>query len=188
MELRKTSNSSNSSDSPSFMPPASSSALSHVKYDLLGKIAETKKLARTTVASILQGIRFDTFAQYRFNPEDFLLKAASIINEQKATVIIEHLAYNPVDDTYSPDIFTAAKAKEDFSKADATPKRHIYDYVFTDSTNEKNFVTHLDTSQEIVVYAKVPRGFSIPTPVGEYNPDWAIAFDGGQSEAHLLHR
>ncbi len=86
----------------------------------------------------------------------------------------------PVDDTHSSDIFTAATAKEDFSKAVATPNRHIYDYVFTDSTNEKNFVKELDTSREIVVYAKLPRGFSITTLVGDYNPDWAIAFEEGK--------
>lgn len=156
-----------------------SSIRSSVKYDILGKIAEGTKLTRSTVASILHGIRFDTFGQYCLNPEDFLMKATRIVNEQKATVIIEHLAYSPLEDTFSTDIFTAGKAKEDFSKAVKTD-RHIYDYVFTDSANEKNFVTELDTSKEIVVYAKLPRGFSIPTPVGDYNPDWAIAFEDGK--------
>ena len=151
---------------------------STVKYDLIGKLAEDTKLTRQTIARILTGINLAVFNQYKVNPEDFMIQAARIINEQKATVIVEHLAYNPVDDTYSSDIFTKEKPKDDFSKA-YEAKRHVYDYVFTDSANERNFVQELDLSTEVVVYAKLPRSFFIPTPVGDYNPDWAIAFHEG---------
>ena len=152
---------------------------SAVKYDLIGKLAEQTQLTRNTIAGILQGINVAVFSQYKTNPEDFILKAARLINEQKATVIVEHLAYDPVDETHSSDIFTQEKPKEDFSKAIKTD-RHIYDYVFTDSKNERTFVKELDTSTEVVVYAKLPRSFFIPTPVGNYNPDWAIAFVEGK--------
>ncbi|PXB98213.1 restriction endonuclease subunit R, partial [Pseudomonas aeruginosa] len=99
--------------------------------------------------------------------------------EQKATAIVEHIAYDPVAETHSSDIFTAEKPKDDFSNA-FEAKRHIYDYVFTDSTNERKFVEQLDASTEVVVYAKLPKSFFIPTPVGNYNPDWAIAFNEGK--------
>lgn len=151
---------------------------STVKYDLIGKLAEQTKLTRRTIGSILQGINVAVFSQYRINPEDFMLKAARLINEQKATVIVEHLAYNPVEDSHTLDIFTQEKPKEDFSKAVKTG-RHIYDYVFTDSANEREFVRELDTGTDVVVYAKLPRTFFIPTPVGDYSPDWAIAFQEG---------
>src|SRR5208337_2144088 len=106
---------------------------------------------------------------------DFMLNTARIINEEKATVIVEHLTYSPVEDRHELlDIFTVGK-QQDFSRAIKTD-RHVYDYVFTDSKNEKTFVTELDKSDEVVVYAKLPKGFFIPTPVGNYNPDWAIAF------------
>jgi type III restriction enzyme len=154
------------------------STQSAVKYDLIGKLAEQTKLTRRTVGSILQGINVAVFSQYRINPEDFMLKAARLINEQKATVIVEHLAYNPVEDSHTLDIFTQEKPKEDFSKAVKTG-RHIYDYVFTDSANEREFVRELDTGTDVVVYAKLPRTFFIPTPVGDYSPDWAIAFQEG---------
>ena len=155
-----------------------STARSAVKYDLVGKLAETTQLTRKTVAAILSGISPAVFAQFRTNPEDFLLQAARIMNEQKATVIVEHLTYNPTDDTHSLDIFTQAK-KEDLSKG-FKANRHIYDYVFTDSGVERTFVGELDASAEVVVYAKLPRTFLIPTPVGNYNPDWAIAFQQGK--------
>lgn len=155
-----------------------SSAGSAVKYDLIGKLAESTQLTRRTIATILRGINIAIFGQYKANPEDFLLKAGTLINEQKATVIVEHLAYNPLEETHTIDIFTQEK-KEDLSKG-FKATRHIYDYVFTDSTNERTFVGELDASAEVVVYAKLPKTFQIPTPVGNYNPDWAIAFQAGK--------
>ena len=151
---------------------------SAVKYDLIGTLAEQTQLMRATIAAILTGINKLTFDQFKINPEDFLLKAGRIINEQKATVIVEHLAYDPIEDRHSVAIFTQEKPKESFAKA-MKVDRHIYDYVFTDSTIERKFVTELDTGTDVVVYAKLPRSFLIPTPVGNYNPDWAIAFQQG---------
>ncbi len=150
-----------------------------VKYDLIGKLVQDTQLTRNTVATVLQKIHPKTFSQYRINPEDFMLKAARLINEQKATVIVQHLSYNPMNDQHDVDIFTQEKPKDDLSKA-FQAKRHIYDYVFTDSKIERQFVEELDISSEVVVYAKLPRSFFIPTPVGDYNPDWAVAFESGE--------
>ena len=152
---------------------------SAVKYDLIGKIAEGTQLTRRTTADILKGINVAVFAQFRTNPESFIAEAVRLINEQKATMIIEHLAYDPVEDKFDLDIFTTGQTKQDFSKAGDKLKRHIYDYVITDSGIERDFVKELDTCTEVVVYAKLPRGFLIPTPVGDYNPDWAVSFKEG---------
>jgi type III restriction enzyme len=151
---------------------------SAVKYDLIGKLAADTQLTRRTVTEILKDVNKAVFSQYRQNPEDFMIKTARIINEQKATMVVEHLTYSPVDDRHElHDIFTVNK-QQDFSRAIKT-ERHVYDYVFTDSNIEMVFVTELDKSVEVVVYAKLPKGFHIPTPVGNYNPDWAIAFKEG---------
>ncbi|HDR8936013.1 TPA: type II restriction endonuclease [Burkholderia vietnamiensis] len=152
---------------------------SSVKYDLIGKLAEGTQLTRRTVAEVLKGINVAVFAQFKTNPESFIAEAIRLINEQKATVIIEHLAYDTVEDKFDLDIFTAGQTKQDFSKAGNKLQRHIYDYVLTDSKVEQEFVKELDTAKEVVVYAKLPRGFLIPTPVGDYNPDWAVAFKEG---------
>lgn len=152
---------------------------SGVKYDLIGRLAEATQLTRKTISAILQRINKAVFGQYKTNPEDFIAKAARLINEQKATVIVEHIAYDPVEDRHHLDIFTSDKPKEDFSKAIKT-EHHIYDYVFTDSSVERSFVRELDASVEVSVYAKLPKTFFIPTPVGNYNPDWAIAFQEGK--------
>jgi type III restriction enzyme len=152
------------------------SAHSAVVYDLLGKLSEATTLTRATIAAILKGVSGAVFAQYRTNPEDFIHKAGQLINEQKATVIVEHLAYDPTGDSFSVDIFTQEKKEQDFAKA-FKAERHIFDYVFTDAQGERKFVEELDTAKEVVVYAKLPKGFFIPTPMGNYNPDWAIAFE-----------
>jgi len=152
------------------------SAGSTVKYDLLGEIAEKTQLTRRTCAAILTGINPGTFAKFKQNPEQFITEAARLINEQKATVIVEHLAYDPLDHRYDSSIFTENQTAQDLSKAGEKLRKSIYEYVVTDSKIERSFVEQLDVSDEVVVYTKLPRGFFIPTPVGDYNPDWAIAF------------
>jgi type III restriction enzyme len=151
---------------------------SKVKYDLLGKVAELTKLKRSTIAKILSGIGNHIFAQFKNNPEDFIAKSINLINEQKASMVIEHLAYDTIEEKFHTDIFTVNQ-KQDFTDAGKPLNNHIYDYVVTDSKTERRFVEQLDTSKEVTVYAKLPRGFFIPTPVGNYNPDWAIAFQEG---------
>lgn len=152
---------------------------SRVKYDLLGKLSENTQLTRQTIADILQGIPAAVFGQFKQNPEHFIAEASRLINEQKAAAVIEHLSYDETEERYESAIFHAANVKQDFSKATEKLKNHIYDYVVTDSKVEREFVGELDVSSEVVVYAKLPSGFHIPTPVGNYNPDWAIAFKEG---------
>jgi type III restriction enzyme len=156
-----------------------SSARSSVKYDLLGKIAEATDLRRRTIAAILSGIDPAVFAQYRANPEQFISETGRLIKEQKAGHLVEQLVYDPIDDRYEVDIFTKAEVGQDFTRATDRLKNHVFDYCITDSAVERNFVGDLDTSAEVEVYAKLPRGFLIPTPVGDYNPDWAIVFRTG---------
>lgn len=156
--------------------------MSQIKYDLIGKIAEGTTLTRRTVAAILSGISNHIFDMFRQNPEEFISKAIRLIKEEKANMIIEHITYNEVDGQYDSNIFTAEKSAGDFKNAFRAQK-HIQDYVFTDGIAEKSverrFAEDIDRADEVCVYAKLPRGFSIPTPVGNYSPDWAIAFNEG---------
>lgn len=152
---------------------------SSVKYDLIGKLATATKLTRGSITKILTGVQEGTFYKYKVNPEEFMLHASRLINEQKATTVVEHLTYDMTNETHKvEEIFTQKSAKENFEKA-MKVNNHVYDYVFTDSKTERNFVDKLDTANEVVVYAKLPKAFFIPTPVGNYNPDWAITFKAG---------
>lgn len=159
----------------------STDVVSHVKYDLLGKIGTNTKLTRKTVASILSKILTSKFNYYKMNPEEFISKVSRIIMEQKATIIVDHISYNPLngdDNKYTCDIFTQEKHTT-IDKAYRS-KKSIMDYVFIDGKVEHDFVEKIDNAKEVVVYAKLPKGFHIPTPVGKYSPDWAIAFQEGR--------
>ena len=155
---------------------------SQIKYDLIGKVAEGTVLTRKTAAAILKGLRPDKLYMFKNNPEEFISKVIKLIKEQKATMIVEHISYNQIEGGYDSAIFTAEKSAQSFDKAFRANKA-IQDYVFTDGSAEmsieRRFVEDLDAAQEVCVYAKLPKGFHIPTPVGNYSPDWAIAFYEG---------
>lgn len=148
---------------------------STVRYDLVGDIAKGVNLTRRTVVKILQGIKESKLYLFKNNPEEFIRKVISIIKEQKSTMIVETIHYNMTEGKYDSNIFTV-KSKMDFDKA-YEAKKHITDYVFSDSKGERQFAHDLDEAKEVVVYAKLPRTFQIPTPVGNYAPDWAIAME-----------
>ena len=163
------------------------SQTSRVKYDLIGKIADPKTgacLTRKTVAAILSGLSAERLAMFRHNPEEFITKVIKLIKEQKATMIVEHITYDQIEGVYDSSIFMAEKNSQSLDKAFRASKA-VQDYVFTDGyaqdgqSTERKFVQDLDAAQEVCVYAKLPKGFAIPTPVGNYSPDWAIAFNEG---------
>lgn len=151
-----------------------------VKYDLVGKLMDETRLTRKTIVAILTGIKEATFLQFRKNPEEFMIRAAKLINEQKATTIIESITYDVLNDTFEADVFTKNTLSGKLGENAIPVEKHVYDYVVTDSKIERAFAKELDVSNEVRVYAKLPRGFFIPTPMGNYNPDWAIVFKEGE--------
>ena len=142
-----------------------------VTYDLVGKLIEATGLTRKDIVRILTGIEESVFEQFKYNPEEFIIKAGNLINEQKATAIIEHITYNMVDEKYDTDIFTEPTIKGKLGTNAMKANRHLYDHIVYDSTNEKEFAEKLDTCEDVAVY--------VNTPVGHYNPDWAISFKKG---------
>ncbi len=151
-----------------------------VKYDLIGKLVSETGLTRKDIVRIMTGIEPAVFAQYQYNPEEFILKSAELINEQKATAIIEHITYHALDDRYGTDVFTEPTIKGKLNANAMKAKKHLYDHIIYDSANEHQFAEELDTNTSVAVYVKLPNGFYISTPVGKYNPDWAIAFYEGE--------
>ena len=151
-----------------------------VKYDLVGKLVAETGLTRKDIVRIMTGIEPLVFQQYQFNPEEFILRSAQLINEQKATAIIEHITYHALDDHYGTEVFTEPTIKGKLNVNAMKAQKHLYDHIVYDSTNEHDFATELDTNKSVAVYVKLPNGFYISTPVGKYNPDWAIAFYEGE--------
>ena len=156
-------------------------AASKGKYDLIKEIAQRTFLTRRTIVSILQGLQVDKFDMFRQNPEDFILKVSNEINTQKSKLVIEHITYVPTGKRYDASVFASNNKKDYFNAVFC--KKNVQDYVFPDGISEnsveKRFVNDLEVASEVEVYAKLPRSFKIPTPVGEYAPDWAIAFKRG---------
>lgn len=150
-----------------------------VKYDLIGRLVDETGLTRKAIIQILTGIEKSVFDQFKDNPEEFIIKAGNLINDQKATAIIEHITYHVMDEKYDIDIFTEPTIRGKIGTNAMKANKHLYDHIVYDSTNEKTFAEKLDVANEVAVYVKLPDGFYISTPVGHYNPDWAIAFYEG---------
>ena len=148
---------------------------SSVKYDLIGQVAKGANLTRRTSARILQGMTPSKLMLFKNNPEEFIRKVVQIVREQKATVIVDHIKYHITEGKYSSNIFSV-ESRAEVAKAYRATK-HITDFVISDSTGERRFARDLDEANEVVVYAKLPHSFKIPTPVGSYTPDWAIAME-----------
>ena len=158
---------------------------SDVPYDLVGEISRGATLTRRTVVRILKGITPQQLTLFKTNPEEFIRNVVRIIKDEKATMIVEHITYNQTEQKYDTDIFTKEKNRDTVDKAYAA-KKHILDYVFTDSKGERKFAKDLDEANEVCVYARLPRTFQIPTPVGNYAPDWAIAFNDNAGVKHIF--
>ncbi len=149
------------------------------RYDLIGKLVEETGLTRKMVCDILTGIEPNVFNQVQNNPEEFILKAAALINDEKASVIYQHIEYNILNEQYSTDIFTDTTIRGKLGANAMKTRRHLYDHLVYDSDNEQKFASMLDIDDNVAVYVKLPKSFYISTPVGHYNPDWAIAFYEG---------
>jgi len=152
----------------------------YVKYDLVGKLVERTGLTRKTIVEILKGINNAKFKQFQYNPEDFIIKVGNIINVEKALSVVEKIEYKATDQTFDTSIFTDSTIRGKIDVNAIESKKSLYDLVVVDSLGvEKNFAEELEKHQEVEVYTKLPRGFFINTPMGHYNPDWAVCFKEG---------
>lgn len=147
----------------------------NVVYDIVGEIEVLTNLTRNTIVAILKAIKEEKFLLLRKNPEEFIAKCSKLINEAKATLIINNIVYHKVEERHdAKTVFTNNKSA---LRSSGLLKKHIYDYLTSDSNTELEFAMALESSTEVVVYAKLPKSFYISTPIANYSPDWAIVFD-----------
>lgn len=163
-----------------------------VKYDLISELAKFQNdggtsLTRKTIAKILSGIKPETFAKFKMNPEEFIHNAIQLINGEKAATIVEHIEYDKLNERWDGgEIFINGEITGEYNhNLIDTPNKHLYDKLRYDSTVEKDFAEELDKSEAVEVYVKLPKRFYIDTPMGHYNPDWAIAFTDGSGVKHI---
>ena len=157
-----------------------------IQYDLVGKLVESTHLTRRAIVEILQGIQPATFEQFKVNPEEFIQKAGAIINSQKAISVVESITYHRADQTHDVDIFTTAEIKGILGENAIESAKSLYDLVVVDSkTIELPLAKELEQQAQVAVYCKLPRGFYINTPMGKYNPDWAVVFNESADLKHI---
>ena len=153
---------------------------SGVKYDLIGDLVQITGLTRRTLVTILQTIEPGKFLQFKLNPEEFIIKTGRIINDCKALSLIQHIKYEKRDHTFESHIFEEATLRGVLGQNAIESEKSLYDLVVVDSEGiEKSFAESLEQEDDVVVYTKLPNGFYINTPMGKYNPDWAVAFREG---------
>ena len=158
----------------------------NVRYDLIGKLVEDTGLTRKAIVTILKKISPKTFNMFKANPEEFIIKAGNIINQCKAVAVVEHVAYHKTNREYDSDIFSASSLKGKLGVNALESQKSLYDIVVVDSKGiEMNFAKNLEQENDVAVYTKLPSGFYINTPVGHYNPDWAIVFKEGTDVKHI---
>lgn len=153
---------------------------SNVTYDLIGDLVSNTGLTRKTIIEILKGITPATFSLFRCNPEEFIIKTSRIINDCKALAVIQYIKYEKIGNTFDTDIFTESTLRGKLGINAIESTKSLYDLVVVDSEGiEKSFAESLEKEDDVVVYTKLPKGFYICTPMGHYNPDWAVAFKEG---------
>ena len=153
---------------------------SSVKYDLVGKLVEATGLTRKTIVAILKGILPAKFDQFKVNPEEFIVKVGNIINDEKAMAVVQKIVYHKTSNTFDTDIFSESALRGKIGVNAIESVKSLYDLVVVDSEGvEKQFAESLEKEDDVLVYTKLPRGFYINTPMGKYNPDWAVAFREG---------
>ena len=162
-----------------------------VKYDIVSELSKSHddggtSLTRKTIANILSRIEPSVFSLFKTNPEEFIHNAIQLINDQKASTVVEHIEYDQLNEKWDGgEIFINEGITGEYGhNLIDTPNHHLYDKLRYDSEVEKSFAQELDKSDAVEVYVKLPKRFYINTPMGNYNPDWAIAF---KDEAGVKH-
>lgn len=151
-----------------------------VTYDLPDPIAELQdavNLTRTTIKAILQKCK--RFDEFKLDPATFLAQVSAAINRAKNEVMVEGIRYVPLaeEEWHRSSILEIDGSPAYLDQNAWKPKsvgKSLYSYVVYDSAGvEREFAKKLDMQEEVVVYAKLPPSFTIDTPLGSYNPDWA---------------
>ncbi|MCZ8095569.1 MAG: DEAD/DEAH box helicase family protein [Acidovorax sp.] len=145
--------------------------------DLLTDLQDRTQLTRRSIITILtESGRLDDFKR---NPQQFIEQTAEIINRCKRLALVDGIKYQKIGEEhfYAQELFAKDELTGYLRNMLLDTKRSIYEHVIYDSTTERDFADALEKNEGVVLYAKLPSWFKVPTPLGPYNPDWAILFD-----------
>ncbi|WP_429019664.1 type III restriction-modification system endonuclease [Aeromonas allosaccharophila] len=145
--------------------------------DVVTYLESTTNLTRKTVIDILLGLG-DKLEAFKNNPQRFIQLASEVIRKQMRLAIVDGISYHRIgdDDYYAQELFQEAELTG-YLKNMVTADKSVYDYIICDSDVEFEFARKLEQAAEVKLYAKLPAWFKIDTPLGSYNPDWAVLID-----------
>jgi type III restriction enzyme len=144
--------------------------------DVLTDSQDRTQLTRRTIARVLtESGRLDDFKR---NPQQFIELAAQAINKAKRLAIVDGIKYQRLGDEYyyAQELFEQEELTG-YLKSMLPVNRCVHEYVIYQSDTERLFAQKLDSNESVKVFTKLPAWFKIPTPLGTYNPDWAVLIE-----------
>lgn len=145
--------------------------------DVVTYLESHTNLTRKTVVKILLGLE-DKLEAFKNNPQKFIELAGEVIRKQMRLAIVDGISYHRIgdEDYYAQELFQEEELTG-YLKNMLESNKSVYDYIICDSDTEFEFAEKLETSTDVKLYAKLPGWFKIDTPLGSYNPDWAVLID-----------
>ena len=145
--------------------------------DVVTYLESNTNLTRKTVVDILLGLG-DKLEAFKNNPQRFIELASEVIRKQMRLAIVDGISYHRIgdEDYYAQELFQEEELTG-YLKNMVEANKSVYDYIICDSDTEFEFAEKLEESTDVKLYAKLPAWFKIDTPLGSYNPDWAVLID-----------
>lgn len=153
--------------------------------DIVTYLQNETDLTRRTIVRILT--ESDTLNQFKKNPQEYMQETSKLINKVMAHLIIDGIKYTKIDDFYSQELFKNDELFGYLERNMIESEHSVYDHIIYDSEVEKNFALSLDNDPDVKLYTKLPGWFKIKTPLGNYNPDWAVMIDkDGETKMYFV--
>jgi type III restriction enzyme len=150
--------------------------------DILTELQDRTQLTRRSIQRILAGsLRLNDFTR---NPQQFIEIAAEAINRRKRMALVDGIKYQRLGDEfyYAQELFQQEELTGYLKNMLTDAQKSIYEHVVYDSETEHSFADQLEKNADVKVYAKLPGWFKVPTPLGSYNPDWAVLIERDGAE------
>ena len=140
--------------------------------DIITFLQNETYLTRKTIVKVL--IESGTIEQFKKNPQEYMEETLRIIKREMNHMLLDGIKYTQLEDYYAQELFEEEELYGYLERNLIESEHSVYDHIVYDSEVEKNFAESLEKDPEVILYAKLPGWFKINTPLGGYNPDWAI--------------
>jgi type III restriction enzyme len=150
--------------------------------DVLTELQDRTQLTRRSIQRILSGSR--RLDDFKRNPQQFIDVAAEVINREKRLALVDGIRYRRLgdDEFFAQELFEEKELTGYLKNLLEDTRKSVYESVVYDSGTERAFANQLENNEAVKVYAKLPGWFRVPTPLGSYNPDWAVLVETDGAE------